>query len=98
MGSRILRARNGRVAGLLILWVAGCNGASPPSPDATASPASTVAPVGSVATTTKTTNQSVGPVQTTSLGTGRVGHTATLMPSGNVFVAGGVDASGAAID
>jgi hypothetical protein len=78
-----------------LLLGAGCNGAVATSKQTTA--ASTAAPTTSF-TVTRPVNVTPAPVATTSLGSGRVGHTATLLASGEVFVAGGIDSTGAATD
>src|SRR5579883_450998 len=94
MGSCMSRALAGRGA-LLLLIAAGCNGAVPTTAKTTAA-ASTAAPTSSF-TVTRVPG-TPAPVATTSLGSGRVGHTATLLASGEVFVAGGIDSTGAATD
>ena len=82
-------------AGMVVLLaIAGCGGSGSDSgKSSSASTAATPVGTGTTATTTTTATGAIGTAPT--IAGGRALHSATLLASGEVFVAGGVDATGA---
>jgi hypothetical protein len=79
--------------GALAVLASGCGSKGGSSGGSSASTAANTFPTG----TTPVTSAATGIPGVSSLGTGRAYHTATALPSGAVFVAGGVDAAGTAL-